>query len=211
MLILFILAHFAVIGHSESSSLFRQARRCCSSVRVSSPSLAGDAQADKMGLYRRVGAMNGRHVYRHVARHVYLYYYDWDGRGTNWMMGPEAGGQSRGVQSINLKGRALAAQWCPEDMHQARVINTVHLLLFFQITNFVQFPWEVYNSRGRWVGDTRLRVECFDEDRVEDCCKAILVKSVSNKVPSLDYWVGVYTSNTTSNGRPAYRHLDKEV
>ena len=52
--------------------------------------------------------MNGRHVYRHVARHVYLYYYDWDGRGTNWMMGPEVGGQSRGVQSINLKGRALA-------------------------------------------------------------------------------------------------------
>ena len=133
MLILFILANFAVIGHSESSSLFRQARRCCSSVRVSSPSLAGDAQADKMGLYRRVGAMNGRHVYRHVARHVYLYYYDWDGRGTNWMMGPEAGGQSRGVQSINLKGRALAAQWCPEDMHQARVRNKAHLSVSSQI------------------------------------------------------------------------------
>ena len=80
-----------------------------------------------------------------------------------------------------------------------------------KITTSIQFPWEVYNSRGRWVGDTRLRVECFDEDRVEDCCKAILVKSVSNKVPSLDYWVGVYTSNTTNNGRPAYRHLDKEV
>ena len=122
MLILFILSQLAVTGQSESSSLFRQARRCCSSLRVSSPSLAGDAQADKMGLYTRVGAMNGRHVYRHVARHVYLYYYDWDGRGTNWMLGPEAGGQSRGVQSINLQGRALAAQWCPEDMHQARVM-----------------------------------------------------------------------------------------
>ena len=80
-----------------------------------------------------------------------------------------------------------------------------------QFTNSIQFPWEVYNSRGRWVGDTRLRVECFDEDRVEDCCKAILVKSVSNTVPSLDNWLGVYTSNTTNNGRPAYRHLDKEV
>ena len=61
------------------------------------------------------------------------------------------------------------------------------------------------------MGDTRLRVECFDEDRVEDCCKAILVKSVSNMAPSLDHWVGVYTSNTTSGGRPAFRHLDKEV
>ena len=209
MLILLILSQLAVTGLSESSSLFRQARRCCASLRVSSPSLAGDAQADKMGLYTRVGAMNGRHVYRHVARHVYLYYYDWDGRGTNWMLGPEAGGQSRGVQSINLQGRALAAQWCPEDMHQARVIQCTFIII--QRTNCVQFPWEVYNSRGRWVGDTRLRVECFDGDRVKDCCKAILVKSVSNTAPSLDPWVGVYTSNTTSSGRPAYRHLDKEV
>ena len=61
------------------------------------------------------------------------------------------------------------------------------------------------------MGDTRLRVECFDEDSVESCCKAILVRSVSNTSTSLDYWVGVYTSNTTHNGRPAYRNLDKEV
>ena len=122
MLWLYMLsAHIATV-HCQST-LYRQARRCCPSLRVSSPSLAGDAQADKMGLYRRVGAMNGRHVYRHVARHVYIYYYDWDGRGTNWMLGPEAGGQSRGVQSVNLQGRALGAQWCPEDLHQARVMR----------------------------------------------------------------------------------------
>ena len=128
MLFLLLVTTLALgTGHSQSSTLLRHALRCCSSLRVSSPSLAGDAQADKMGLYTQVGAMNGRHVYRHVARHVYLYYYDWDGRGTNWMLGPEAGGQSRGVQSLNTQGRALAAQWCPEDIHQARVrvTNTV--------------------------------------------------------------------------------------
>ena len=148
MLILFILSHLAdaVTGQSESASLFRQARRCCASLRVSSPSLAGDAQADKMGLYTRVGAMNGRHVYRHVARHVYLYYYDWDGRGANWMLGPEAGGQSRGVQSINLQGRALAAQWCPEDMHQARVIQCTFLIIREQIV--FSFPGKSTTAEG---------------------------------------------------------------
>ena len=148
MLILFILSHLAdaVTGQSESVSLFRQARRCCASLRVSSPSLAGDAQADKMGRYTRVGAMNGRHVYRHVARHVYLYYYDWDGGGANWMLGPEAGGQSRGVQSINLQGRALAAQWCPEDIHQARVIQCTFLIIREQIV--FSFPGKSTTAEG---------------------------------------------------------------
>ena len=106
---------------AADSTLFLKARRCCPSLLVSSPSLAGDAQPDKMGIYTRTGSMNGRQVYRHVERHVYLYYYDWDGQGTNWMMGPGVGSQFRGVQSVNLQGRALAGQWCPEDLRQARV------------------------------------------------------------------------------------------
>ena len=61
------------------------------------------------------------------------------------------------------------------------------------------------------MGDTRLRVECFDQDKVRDCCKAILVRSTSNAEAGLGFWMGVYTSNSTSNGRPAYKHLDREV
>ena len=147
MLCLLLVTALIGTGHSQNSTLFRQARRCCSSLRVSSPSLAGDAQADKMGLYTQVGAMNGRHVYRHVERHVYLYYYDWDGRGTNWMLGPEAGGQARGVQSLNLEGRALAAQWCPEDTHQAGVTRTV-FSFHSEICVLFSFPGKSTTAEG---------------------------------------------------------------
>ena len=149
MLYLLLVTALIGTGHSQNSTLalFRQARRCCSSLRVSSPSLAGDAQADKMGLYTQVGAMNGRHVYRHVERHVYLYYYDWDGRGTNWMLGPEAGGQARGVQSLNLQGRAQAAQWCPEDTHQAGVTRTV-FSFHSEISVLFSFPGKSTTAEG---------------------------------------------------------------
>ena len=106
---------------STTSLLLPQSEKCCKSLLVTSPSLALSDQPDKLGQYHHVGAMNGRRVYKHDKKLIWLYYYDWHGQGANWMLGDNPGSQSRGIESVNLQGRSLAAQWCPEDMHQAKV------------------------------------------------------------------------------------------
>ena len=131
----------------EADSLWPRSEQCCRSVLVSSVSLASREQPLRLGVYRHAGVMNRRRVYQHQDGRSWLYYYDWGrGHGANWMVGDSPGGQSRGLESINLQGRALAGQWCPEDIHAARA------------------PWKVLTSGGSWRGDTRLRVECFDPD-----------------------------------------------
>ena len=105
----------------STTSLFPQSEKCCKSLLVTSPSLTLTDQPDKLGQYSHIGAMNGRRVYKHDRKLIWLYYYDWNGQGANWMFGDNPGSQSRGIESINLQGRSLAAQWCPEDLHKAKV------------------------------------------------------------------------------------------
>ena len=72
--------------------------------------------------------------------------------------------------------------------------------------------WQVYTSRGRWTGDTRLRVECFDQDIADKCCKVVLVR---NQEPSLSSTssvvsdrIGVYVSDGYNSQRLVYKHVD---
>ena len=105
----------------SSGTLCPQAERCCSSLLVSSPSLALDEQPEKLGTYHHVGSLNCRRVYKHSDGNTWLYYYDWGGRGTNWMFGDNPGSQFRGIESMDLAGRALHGQWCPEKLHITQV------------------------------------------------------------------------------------------
>ena len=118
-------SHFLIFmsiwKNGSTTSLFPQSEKCCKSLLVTSPSLTLTDQPDKLGQYSHIGAMNGRRVYKHDRKLIWLYYYDWNGQGANWMFGDNPGSQSRGIESINLQGRSLAAQWCPEDLHKAKV------------------------------------------------------------------------------------------
>ena len=106
----------------EQERLWPRSEECCSSVLVSSASLASSDQPGKLGVYSHVGAMNQRRVYQHEADQAWLYYYDWgSGSGANWMFGDGAGSQSRAIESVNLQARALPAQWCPEDVNISKV------------------------------------------------------------------------------------------
>ena len=85
--------------------------------------------------------MQNRKVYKQDGKEEYVYYHDWGhGLGENWMIGKTPGSSNRGVESVNLEARALDAQWCPESVNKSK------------------FPWRVFNSRGQWMADTRLRV-----------------------------------------------------
>ena len=106
----------------EQGRLWPRAEQCCPSLLVSSPSLASSEQPLKLGVYRQVGVMNQRRVYQHEASQAWLYYYDWgSGSGANWMFGDGVGSEYRGIESIDLEGRALEAQWCPEDVNVSKV------------------------------------------------------------------------------------------
>merc|ERR1711915_139249 len=173
----------------EVASLWPNAETCCDTIRVSSTSLAQDMQPRKLGVYTSVGIMNSRKVYKQKGRDEFVYYHDWgDGRGENWMMGSNPGKSNRGIESINLEGRALDAQWCPEDVNKSK------------------FPFKAYTARGNWVADTRLRVECFSLD--VKCCEVILVLSQGNAGIHQPGRMGVYVSEGEWNGRLTYKHTD---
>ena len=153
-------------------------------------------------------------MYKHESRLVWLYYYDWDNsQGSNWMFGDSPGSTSRGVESMNLRGRAVAGQWCPERIQDAG------------------YPWQVFTRRGRWSGDTRLRLECWNNTRADQCCKVL--DCVCRITTSFLYYIykvvlvqsslgddlasvyrrlmGVYVSTgDLSNERLVYKHVDTD-
>ena len=124
LLLVFLLVGSVLLSARASGqeSLWPRSEECCSSVLASSPSLAGSDQPLKLGVYRHVGVMNQRRVYQHQAAQAWLYFYDWgSGHGANWMFGDGVGSEDRGIESVNLQARALAAQWCPEDVNVSKV------------------------------------------------------------------------------------------
>ena len=112
----------------QKEELWPRSEDCCSSLLVSSPSLASREQPGRLGVYSSVGVMNQRRVYQHQTGRAWLYYYDWGpGHGANWMFGDGAGSEDRGLESVNLQARALPAQWCPEDVNVSKVILSLSL------------------------------------------------------------------------------------
>ena len=165
----------------------------------------------KLGVYSHVGAMNQRRVYQHQAGQAWLYYYDWgSGQGANWMFGDGAGSEDRGIESVNLQARALAAQWCPEDVNVSKVILCLSPHSS-QLNLSLQFPWKVWTSRGRWDDDTRLRVECFEPSRARACCEVVLVSSKGEAGKTFPHRMGVYTAHSTLSGRTVYKHVQHSV
>jgi len=168
------------------------AEKCCPSLLISSPGLALQEQGQKLGLYKSVGWMNSRRVYRQevdLDPH-YLYYHSWRlGKGANWMVGRKPGETERGIESLDLEARALDAAWCPEALNKAG------------------YPWKVFTARGAWVGDTMLRLECGREE--EKCCEVILVTSQG---PAQDYqasYMGVYVGEAGYKGRLLFTHTER--
>ena len=80
-----------------------------------------------------------------------------------------------------------------------------------QLNISLQFPWKVLTARGRWSGDTRLRVECFDPSTARACCEVVMVRSAGEAGQRFPHRMGVYTAHSQLSGRIVYKHVQHSV
>ena len=167
---------------------------CCKQIRIASSnvhSLAMQHGPDKLGQYRAVGRMNQRLVYQQISGSNLAYSWQ-DKQGLlRWYVGSNM--TLNGFESVQATN---SDEECITDMSKFNV-ETKH-------------PNHLFDTPQGWHFDPALRVECFEEEKSNQCCPTLEISSNSYGATFFPQLMGSYLMSTENkvSGRRVYVHTN---